>query len=284
MTDAIEYCRTELAEANTVEIKRVVDRDSVLPNSLNIVFKDLIDDYLLSSDDTIIPWYTKIIVDEILKRIDEKDIPNVIQVTFFKGNAIFYSYKSSLLYKDYMKYRYDVLHSLLYVVSTRVNELVEANQKEKALTVCDSAIIQEPDNEVGYLYKGVVSCLLYDTITAIENFKKTALINNKNYNTYINLGICYINRNPRLALKYIDTSLTISPNSPKSIYYRGEARIKMHDWENGCKDLEKAKELGIKEAVNALIIYCGYQYSLPPPTQNTDSLFIDSFFNPKKKE
>jgi tetratricopeptide (TPR) repeat protein len=259
MEDAIEHCRTEEVQAESVEVRRIKGLESSAPNSLNIIFKNCGNNPLAENDNSKVKSFSTSLLQEILKQIDEKDIPEAIEISFSEGHFLNTRAKGEVFYKTDMLQWFHYYHSLSYFIQASVSKLIEKNEYKEALNLCDSVILIEPQNEVAYLNRGAVEAFgFFDTLNATKDFQKVTVINNKHFQAYLNLAILYDNKKYcGLALKYVDTCLILDPMNAKAIYYRGDIRIKAKDDKNACEDFEKARRLGYKDAETAIQLYCG---------------------------
>jgi lipoprotein NlpI len=92
---------------------------------------------------------------------------------------------------------------------------------------------------------------------AISNYTTSILLNPEFSYTYFNRAyVEAINNNITGALNDYTHCLAIDNTFSAAYYNRGLIFIYVQDLTNGCKDMSKAGELGIKEAYRVLYKYC----------------------------
>ena len=110
-------------------------------------------------------------------------------------------------------------------------------------------------NRIGLNY---FSLEIFDN--AKEHFSKAIQENSKNATYYDNRASA---RNQLMdvsgAIEDYSTSLSLYPDDPNIYLQRGLLHVQQHNKYAGCKDFQKAKELGLEEAQEMMDEHCTYQ-------------------------
>jgi tetratricopeptide (TPR) repeat protein len=257
MLDAINYCKVEL-EAETIEVINIEDSEgNKIHNSINIIFKN---SKLIQLDNEEVEKYQNRVVELILERISQDDLPEQLQVTFYEGLdlVIYHKYKTEghSFSKDYLQNTYSSIHSPDILFEKKLKELLAENDLEKAKSYCDSIILIDNNREFAFQYRGFINNNLNDTTSSILDFQRALQINPTSQN-YLNLAIIFGETNKiNKALLYIDTVLSFDSINAKAIYYRGEFKLKKGDTLSACEDMHTSVKLGFKDAGTSLFFNC----------------------------
>jgi tetratricopeptide (TPR) repeat protein len=129
----------------------------------------------------------------------------------------------------------------------------------KAISESTHAIAKNPNDGDAYNNRAVYkSCCLKDYKGAIEDYKKFIKIEkNPDANVYFLIASAYEKiQDYKGAIPYYDIIISNDTTWDNVFYRRGLAKIKSGNKTSGCSDLNKAKELGKKEADEAITKYC----------------------------
>ena len=95
-----------------------------------------------------------------------------------------------------------------------------------------------------YFYKGITEYNLNNFDDAIDNFKKSIVINPDNPSPYYNLGIVYDKKGGlETAITYYKKAIAISPEYAKAYFYLGHVYAEKGDLNMENYYLEKAYQL-----------------------------------------
>ncbi|UPT67327.1 MAG: hypothetical protein M0D57_01120 [Sphingobacteriales bacterium JAD_PAG50586_3] len=127
---------------------------------------------------------------------------------------------------------------------------LENHDLDSAIKYFDQAVIIDPKNPEGYYGLGVTNCsYCYNDSTncdkTLYNLNKVNGISPGYKRTYYNLAVCkMVIGDNKGAL--IDLNAAIAKDSTDADYYLNRAAIflRLNDFPNACKDLEKASNLG----------------------------------------
>lgn len=253
----IDYCKIEL-EAESIEVINIEDSEGEkIPKSINIIFKN---SKLVKLNDPEIDKYQERVVELILEKISQDELPEGIKITFYEGLdiGIYHNFKTEgqTFSKKHLQNLYSSIHSPDILLEKKLKELLAKNELQKAKAYCDSIILIDNNRELAFKYRGFINNNLNDTISSITDFNSAVKINPNSQN-YLNLAIIYGESNRiNEALLYIDTVLSIDSVNAKAIYYRGEFKLKKGDTLSACEDMHTSVKLGFKDAGTSLFFYC----------------------------
>lgn len=112
------------------------------------------------------------------------------------------------------------------------------------------------DMEVQYLC-GTYHQRAGDNIQALRYFNQLLREDPNNALYYKSRGMSYLASNTvKYAASDLSMSLDLNPGDPEAWMYLGIAKIRQGDLENGCSDLEKARQLGSTEVLPYIIEHC----------------------------
>lgn len=103
-------------------------------------------------------------------------------------------------------------YAILLLAKQRYNETAE--QLNAILNI-------NPSNPDAMFYLGMVNKEVGDTAQAIKRFQEAANIDNNYYNAYMQLAMLYLEKEPQLALSYIDNAIRVNEFSDEAHYTKG---------------------------------------------------------------
>jgi len=119
-----------------------------------------------------------------------------------------------------------------------------------------SVLLINPDNIKTYACRGLAESYALDTASMRTDFAEAIKLSPKEENNYILRGEAKINLKDRAgALKDFNIAIALNPQNYDAWFNRGLAKINQND-NSGCADLNKAIELGSKDAFEAVKKYC----------------------------
>ena len=129
--------------------------------------------------------------------------------------------------------------------------------REESLLMCDSILNSLDCHVMATNLKGVIQMDLKNFEAAIFTFKSGTACSPYYEDFHINKAIALIGLgNNKDALKQIDFTLTIAPNSGLAYLVRAQARHNLGDATAACQDLKKAVELGMVVSEDQKRAYC----------------------------
>lgn len=170
-------------------------------------------------------------------------------------------------------------------------EKIKTGDFKGAIYDFNQAAIEAPDNYMIYSNRGMSKYKLKDYQGAIDDCNKALELNSKDFATYNCLGFIKVDtKDYQGALKDLTKALEINPKLESAYYERGMAFYYLKDYQNAirdfnvlinannqnvlalyhrglcyietgennkaCEDMQKASDLGMKEAAQILIEYC----------------------------
>lgn len=146
-------------------------------------------------------------------------------------------------------------------------EKIKLHNYGAAITDFSKAIEIDPQNADALFLRGTLKFIIDDSSGAIEDLDKALKIGSgvntvnkvitNNSCIYCHLG--YIKAkldDPLEAISWYNKAIEANPKRGETWYRRGIVELLIGKRENGCIDLGKAKELGFKQADEALKNYC----------------------------
>ncbi|MBN2683187.1 MAG: hypothetical protein JXR58_11815, partial [Bacteroidales bacterium] len=93
---------------------------------------------------------------------------------------------------------------------------------------------------------------------ALKSANSAIAINNNNHKSLLQRAkVLYNMKSYSLAAKDISMSLDLFPESGESYLLSGKIKLELRDYDNACKDLEKALRLKQMEASDLIQLNCG---------------------------
>jgi tetratricopeptide (TPR) repeat protein len=257
--EVVIYRKAELG-AESVEVLLAKDEeDKVIPNSINVIFKNC--EHVSINDDKI-KEYQVSIVEKIIENIKSSaKLFDHIQITFYEGFDYKIVHKNiskgQTFEKDYIEMLYERITSPTFKFETTVKKHIGSQEFQEAKFLCDSVINSDSLNELAVQYRGLINYLLGDTTNAIADFKYAIILDIKNDENYLNLGIIYSELGKiKDAIKYVDKGLSLDSTNAKAIYYRGKLKFETGDSLAACADFQLASHLGFKQAETEFFFAC----------------------------
>lgn len=151
---------------------------------------------------------------------------------------------------------------VLAQINSPAYQLEEIYNRYNAVEQYDSLIIEatkiindNPSLVNGYKIRGYGYYKLNDFSNSEKDMLKGRAIDKLDIDFPMNLAILYGDqKNYDKAFRYIDSSLTLNPEYPKAIFYRGQYRCESGDNVNGKIDLKKAESLGLIDPSASLLL------------------------------
>ena len=141
--------------------------------------------------------------------------------------------------------------------------MIKSDSLNHALTISSKLIEKYPDFVYGYLAKGNVYYFMGKYTDAIKNYNKVVEMNPKENGGYLNRAECkYYLEDYRGAVEDYDKVLSANPKPTdadyfsEAYYFRGLAKIKLGQTNEGCLNLSKAGEMGYTKAYEDIKKLC----------------------------
>lgn len=132
------------------------------------------------------------------------------------------------------------------------DDAVKKAQEEKyeeAIALFGKVVTQSPQNEYGWLYRGLCYSSIKQYEDAIPDYEKAIQLKPLNSKTWLNLGMAKQGiTDYEGAIEAYNKALYINENSGGAHYSRGEVYELLGKTDSACADFEKAKSLGEKYA------------------------------------
>jgi len=173
-----------------------------------------------------------------------------------RGNAYVENEKYTKGLKDYNKAKFiDSSDATLFYNRAALKTKIE--DYNGALSDYTTAINLRTDYTIAYMGRASLRTITNDYAGAIADYTEVL---NKNVNfisAYRGRGVCYSKMQDWDAAE-ADFNYIISqlPEDGVSYYYLGLIKIKQNDFISACLHLNKAKQLGVEEAEEAMNAYC----------------------------
>lgn len=92
---------------------------------------------------------------------------------------------------------------------------------------------------------------------ALKDVEQAIKMDSTNWNAYDSRQeIKYTLNDFKGCVKDCNITLLLNPECANALYFRGRANLKLNNKKLVCSDLQKAMDLGKKEAYNLLLKYC----------------------------
>ena len=126
-----------------------------------------------------------------------------------------------------------------------------------AISDYSTALIYNSNDEGHYRGRGLAKVSIKDYEGAIKDFDAAIEIHPNFVNDYLNIGFCYNQLGNYIkSIDACNAALKIDPKHAKAYYYRALVQFELDKKEKACSDLDKAIELGYKDAINEKNKYC----------------------------
>ncbi len=231
----------EATEAESIETKLALnENDSAIPNSLEIIIKN---SKRIKIDTSDIARYSGLILEYLFIDLNEKELPDLIKVTFYEGWDIALAHNINCESKTYNK---EYIREYFHAVNSpedKLTRLINNQLYQSAMTFCDSMIKLQPNEDVFYQYRAGIYQHLGDTIHKMEDLRRALFLNDSSSLNYCNLGVAVgEGGSPKKALQYLDTALALEPNSMRAIHFRAVFRLATGDTIGACNDYSSIKD------------------------------------------
>src|SRR6185436_14437700 len=117
-----------------------------------------------------------------------------------------------------------------------------------ALDHLNAALKKDPNNVKAHFMSGMIFKETGDTAKAISTFQKVIDIDEKNYDSFMQLGILYEAKKNPLALQYYNGALKLNPQSEEALYGRGLYYQDHNDLDKAIRDYTTIVQLNPKNA------------------------------------
>ncbi|MEL1246183.1 tetratricopeptide repeat protein [Flavobacterium sp. DGU11] len=126
-----------------------------------------------------------------------------------------------------------------------------------AITDYNKTLKLEPENAKAYYNRGLAKMDLELLKEAILDFTKAIEIDPMNDFAYNNRGICkYMQENYPAAIEDYTMAIQVNPKFAEAYNNRASSRFEMGLINEGCEDLHRAYDLGLKNSMNGIKKYC----------------------------
>lgn len=114
-----------------------------------------------------------------------------------------------------------------------------------AIKELDKAIELNSDFQKAYHYRAIINSYLQQYEQAMNDINTALNLDNKSVESYfIRAGLFAQKDDYKKVIEDCDTIIKIDPNNGMAYDHRGYAKIELGNKDEGCKDLNKARELG----------------------------------------
>ena len=186
---------------------------------------------------------------------DEKDpnadFPKAIKTAFEKYNSS--NYKEAIV--DLNK---AIKLQPKYAPAYNLRGLCKSGLKDfkNSISDYDKAIKLKPDYAAAYMNRGDSNAYLKRNKKAFEDYLEVTKIDSKNDTAFDYCGLQKtVLGNFEESIKYFDKAININPNNADYYLSRGFSKLKLNNKQSAYLDLKKAKELGSKDAAQAIKKY-----------------------------
>ena len=136
-------------------------------------------------------------------------------------------------------------------------EKAEKQKYQEAIKDFSNAIKKDATLADAFFSRGTVKMNLSDFSGALEDFNQTIKINPKQINAIYNRAGVYANTEKfKEALNDLNLVVSIDEKFPSALTLRGQVKMILNDEEGGCKDFNRAKEIGDQSAISYISKYC----------------------------
>lgn len=137
------------------------------------------------------------------------------------------------------------------------NENLEENKFKAAIASYDTAIILGSEDYSIFFNRAFAKEKAGDLQGAVKDYSKTISLKDNFVKAYSSRGSVFFKlKKYEKALVDYDLAILFDDTNPATFYNRGLTHNYLKNKAQACKDLEKAKNLGMKEAEKALKIMC----------------------------
>ncbi|RYD88552.1 MAG: tetratricopeptide repeat protein, partial [Sphingobacteriales bacterium] len=146
-------------------------------------------------------------------------------------------------------------NSNIYIARSQAHMML--GDSLSAVHDCNIAIEKNNDNALAYLHRGIAKLALKDARGTIQDCSKAVELEDNLKQAYVKRGEAYaMLRNYPAAIADYNTALNFNSNNRQVYYLRGLSKIGNKEKNDGCLDLSKAGELGMKEAYDSIKKLC----------------------------
>lgn len=122
----------------------------------------------------------------------------------------------------------------------------------------DKAISLNNNYGLTHYNRGLTLMMLKQNEEALKSFSRTIELIPTHDQAYNDRAIAYYNLNNYVeALKDYNTCLTLNPANARAYYNRGVTSLRLNDLGSACTDWHKADSLGVSQARDLWVKYCG---------------------------
>ncbi len=122
----------------------------------------------------------------------------------------------------------------------------------------DKAIALNNNYGLTHYNRGLTLMMLKQNEEALKSFSRTIELIPTHDQAFNDRAIAYYNLNNYIdALKDYNTCLTLNPANARAYYNRGVTSLRLNDLSSACTDWHKADSLGVSQARDLWIKYCG---------------------------
>lgn len=139
----------------------------------------------------------------------------------------------------------------------RADAYSKLNQQDKAVEDYTRFLQLRPDHLKAYMSRSICYARLKKYDEALKDINFVIGKDQNNAEAYLNRGVIYLNTNEyQKAVNDFTTTLKFRPNFNYAYFNRGLAKVNIGDQNGACADLQRAYQLGFKQAGGALQKYC----------------------------
>ncbi|HKR07027.1 MAG TPA: tetratricopeptide repeat protein [Bacteroidia bacterium] len=132
---------------------------------------------------------------------------------------------------------------------TRLAEIFFLVKKyDDATDHLNAVLRKDPDNVKVYFMSGMIYKETGDTAKAISAFQKVIDLDEKNYDSFMQLGVLYEAKKNPLSLQYYSGALKLNPQSEEALYGRGLYYQDHNDLDKAIQDYTSIVQLNPKNA------------------------------------
>lgn len=130
-------------------------------------------------------------------------------------------------------------------------------QLDEAINDFNQAILKDPKNASAYSNRGLAKDHAKDTEGAIADYNMAIEIDPEFITAYLNRGIVYRKQKSfNASIADFSKVLSLDDKQEAAYYFRGMDLIQINKLNEGCRDLNKAKNLGYPYAQSAIDKFC----------------------------
>ena len=133
----------------------------------------------------------------------------------------------------------------IYPVVVKAEELYKEDKLEESLQLFDSILVNMDANHAHFLsWKGAILSETGRLDEAIEVYLKEVSLSKENDMPYYNIGLAKLHQEKyEIAIKYLDSAISINPDNFEGINNRAIAKKKSKDFEGAIKDYVLSHEV-----------------------------------------